>query len=329
MTAIELHHGGIERTNNDLDREQIELIKRTMAKESSDDELALFVQVCNRTGLDPFARQIYAVMRNDKRAGRKVMSIQTSIDGYRLIAQRSRDYAGQIPKQWCGSDGVWVDVWLKKENPAAAKAGVYRKGFAEPLVVVATWSEYAQTFPDGNASGLWKNMPALMLAKCAEASALRSAFPAELSGLYTQEEMSQADVPAVQHVSPSRPPALAEVVDTKPLPANVDAATGEVRSRKRKPPSGVGGVGVAPDRPEKPKPATPEQVADITELIDGLKEAGDDWKQRGLDAWHAAGLPSVEAAKLSADDAAKAYEALSKVYVAAVTAQPTLDGDAA
>lgn len=200
MSAIELHtpsaHG--------LTHEQVELVKRTIAKDTTDDELALFVQVCNRTGLDPFARQIYAVSRWDNREKRKVMSIQTSIDGYRLIAERSGRYAGQTPIQWCNDKGEWVDVWLSKDFPAAARVGVYKQGFVEPLVRTATWTQYVQTDKDGGVTPMWKRMPALMLGKCAEALALRAAFPAELSGLYTSEEMGDViDVPSV--VVPAEP----------------------------------------------------------------------------------------------------------------------------
>ena len=180
---------------NTFTPDQVSLLKSQIAKGTTDDELKLFIQVCQRTGLDPFARQIYAVVRKDKNSDSgKKMSIQTSIDGFRLIGQRSKEYGGQAGPLWCGSDGVWKDVWLTKDYPVAAKVGVWRKGFSEPIWGVALWSEFCQVSPwNGEITAMWKSLPTVMLAKCAESQALRRAFPQELSGIYSEEEMAQAD----------------------------------------------------------------------------------------------------------------------------------------
>lgn len=165
--------------------ERVELIKRTICSGSTNDELALFVQQCKRTGLDPFAKQIHAVKRWDSNAGREVMSIQTGIDGFRLIADRTGKYAG--------NDEPIYDV-EDKPHPNKASVTVWKivEGQRVPFTRSARWAEFVQTKKDGNPTRFWLKMPYLMLGKAAEALALRAAFPQELSGLYTTEEMDQA-----------------------------------------------------------------------------------------------------------------------------------------
>jgi phage recombination protein Bet len=160
--------------------EQTQLISSTIAPGCSQDELRLFAYACQRTGLDPFSKQIYAIKRGGK------MTIQAGIDGLRSIAERTGQLDGS-ETLWCGEDGQWQDVWLAKTPPAAAKTIIYRKGSSHPFVGVARFTDY------NAGQGLWSKMGAAMIAKCSEALALRKAFPADLSGVYSTDEMQQAD----------------------------------------------------------------------------------------------------------------------------------------
>lgn len=212
----------------DFTREQVDLIKRTICVGATDDELSLFVQQAQRMRLDPFSRQIFAVKRWNKNAGREVMSTQVSIDGFRLTAERTGKYAGQLGPFWTNDGQEWVEVWLSRDPPKAAKVGVLRHDFKEPVWAVATWEEYKQEGRNG-LSPMWAKMSALMLAKCAESLGLRRAFPNELSGVYSPEEMAQAAVGEPEYTPPApkedaRPKAGAPGAGTSPA-TNAGAPT--------------------------------------------------------------------------------------------------------
>jgi phage recombination protein Bet len=152
------------------------LLRRTITAQLSDDEYALFLAACERSGLDPFARQIYAMRRGNR------LVIEATIDGLRLSAERTGKYSGQLGPEWCGPDGVWRDIWTSEQFPTAARVGIKRSDFTEPLWGKALYSEYVQE------TEFWRDMPTLMVAKVAEALAFRKAFPQQFSGLYTPEE---------------------------------------------------------------------------------------------------------------------------------------------
>ena len=172
--------------------EQTQLIASTIAPGCNADELRLFAYACQRSGLDPFSKQIYAIKRGGK------LTIQTSIDGLRAIAERTGELDGSNT-EWCGDDGQWQDVWLGSKPPAAAKTTIWRKGSTHPFTGVARFADY------NAGQGLWSKMPATMIAKCSEALALRKAFPANLSGLYASDEMEQAEVVTATTEAPPAP----------------------------------------------------------------------------------------------------------------------------
>lgn len=198
-----------------FDKQQLELIKKTYAKDCTDDEFLLFIQVAQRTGLDPFSRQIYAIKRGGK------MVIQTSIDGYRLIADRGGNYAGN-------DEAVFFHNEAGLLVRATVKVWKFVKGVRCDFTGTAMWDEYVQTDGKGDVTKMWAEKPYIMLSKCAEAQSLRKAFPADLSGLYTHEEMMQADNTPVVITQPSladaRPKAAPKAL--KDLPVNEWVAGG-------------------------------------------------------------------------------------------------------
>jgi phage recombination protein Bet len=182
--------------------DKIALIKRTVAAGTTNDELELFLYTAKRTGLDPLANQIHAVKRWNAAAGKQTMSIQVGIDGYRLIADRTGKYApGPEP------------TFTYDDKGSLLTATAYVKKLVadtwHTVAATAHFDEYKGTKKGGALNHMWATKGHIMLGKCAEALALRRAFPAELSGVYTREEMDQANnqpetIPPAEPVPASR-----------------------------------------------------------------------------------------------------------------------------
>ena len=161
---------------------ELDLIKKQVVpNDTTDEELLLFFKICKHAGLDPFTKQIYAIRRSKK------LSIETSINGYRLIAHNSHDFAGV--------DEAEYDTETAK-HPNWARVTVYRmvQGQRQPFTAKVRWDEF-QACSDATEAwkrNNWDKMPYHMLAKVAESHALRKAFQERLTAIYTSDEMDQA-----------------------------------------------------------------------------------------------------------------------------------------
>lgn len=237
-------------------------------EEAPEADQQVFLHVAQRTRLDPFARQLYMIPRQEGSGQnrRTKWTIQTGIDGFRLIAERHPQYRGQVGPQWCGTDGEWRDVWLDPQKaPAAARVGI-RRGDREDVVWgTAMFREYAQTTTyDGQTklTKMWREKGAHMIAKCAEALALRRAFPAELGGLHTDDEMSSAD--NAGRAEPARRPAA----------VTVDELTGQAPPPADRPDDGVvDGEVVDPDPVPAAEPEPEPRPAEATKAQNRIMHA--------------------------------------------------------
>lgn len=164
-----------------LPKDQLELVRRTVANGATNDELALFLYDCERRGIHPLDKLLHFTKRGGK------YTPVTSIDFMRAQAAMSGEMAGSEDPVFGFDEGE-----EPSGKPDRATVTVYRmtQGQRFPYTATARWTEYC---PDNGQ--MWKRMPHTMLGKCAEALALRKAFPQQLAGLYSREEMDQADAP--------------------------------------------------------------------------------------------------------------------------------------
>lgn len=184
--------------------EQEDMIRATYANGAKPAEFAVLMEIARTRGLNPLLSQVHFVERWSSAQKRNVWSTQISIDGLRAIAQRTGVYGGQDEPEWVDDENG---------KPIRCTVRVYRKDWERPAVGIAYFAEYVQKTKEGHPTKFWRDMPHVMIAKVAEALAIRKAFPEDTSGLYTGDEMAQAqnadphivNAPALAATSPNKP----------------------------------------------------------------------------------------------------------------------------
>jgi phage recombination protein Bet len=187
--------------------DQIDLIKSVYCSGATDQEFQLFLAIAEKKGLSILDNQIYSIQRGNKR------TIQTSIDGFRLIASRTGRLIGNSDATFVEKDGKIISASVTIKMLVGSHVAEF--------TATAYMDEYMQVF-NGKPGGLWARLPRAMLSKCAEALALRKAAPNELSGLYTADELSQADSTSTKQESSYKPKKVDPSPNTEILEAAFD-----------------------------------------------------------------------------------------------------------
>jgi phage recombination protein Bet len=211
---------------------QLATIKQTVASDTNEIEFDLFIEYAKAKRLDPFSKQIIAVVYSKDDPKKRKMTIIVTQDGQRVLASRCRDYRPaetepefvyreelKGPTNPLGIEKCTVKLW-KQDNTNAW----------HPVIGWAYWTDYAPIKTSGDAfewvetgetyqdsgkpkkrkqlkagadiskmqalddSGNWAKMPRVMLAKCANMVALRSGWPETFDGVYAEEEMEHVQV---------------------------------------------------------------------------------------------------------------------------------------
>jgi phage recombination protein Bet len=277
-------------------------------KGATNADLAVFMHYCQKTGLDPFSKQIYGIMRREKVGNDWVdkFTIQTGIDGFRVIRDRVARRLG-IEVEY--EDTIWYDdsgaehaVWLSDEPPAACRVVVLKNGRRFPAVLRT--AAYVALNKDGQPAKQWRTQPDHMIEKCAEAFALRRAFPHDLGGVYLEDEMPPAqEAPRPQRVT------AAEVISRGEPAAAEPPADGPQERAEPKPPQPATDaalkrmyvlaqqIGLGPDKDvnalvqwitgtDGSARLTIGQADNVTSLLaDALEAAGGDTDKAAAEIW--------------------------------------------
>lgn len=182
----------------------IALIDAVYPLASSIDSVILALSYCRARNLDPFKRPVHIVPVWNNAARRMVDTIWPGIGELRTTAMRTKAFAGCDeckfgPDQtrafdgMAGKQGQERQVHADVTFPEFAQLTVYRLIDGQRVAVQGPrvyWTEtYASQGRSTVPNEMWQKRPRGQLEKCAEAAALRRAFPEELGEIYAAEEM--------------------------------------------------------------------------------------------------------------------------------------------
>ena len=251
----------------DFNEEQKKIIRDTYANGATEAELAPLLEIAAQRRLNPFMRQVWFVKRWDNAKKCYVWSIQVAIDGLRAIAERTGKYAGQSEAQYCYQDSDDPDSVLKW-----CKVRVYREGWREPVTGWAFYNEFVQKTNEGKITAFWQRMPHIMLAKCAEALALRKAFPEDMAGLYIPEEMGAGIIQQGELLTEepeqkqlAAPPQRIQTTPASTPVETVDTKTGEVTTPQ---PTAQAPLETTPDKQPTATEVLAKQMVELRAQLD-------------------------------------------------------------
>jgi phage recombination protein Bet len=283
--------------------EQTDLVRRTVAAQATPEELALYLYDCQRQRVHPLDKLLHFTKR-----GGKYVPV-TSIDLMRARAAETGEYCGNSDAEIIESDKKNP---MKKDEmlPYSASVTVLRLVQGAPCAFSAT-ARYSEYKPEK--APMWAKMPTVMLSKCAEALALRKAFPQQLGGLYAAEELDQAPIDLPRPVVAPSPPTAVRV--TAPAPPDKDEFTFEANEGVTDPMSEgplepVEKVEVAPVATptewnhENNRPCSPKQIKRLFAI---LRDSGKD--RDDVEAYvQSLGFKDIDAMTDNRDKAVSAYD---------------------
>ena len=184
----------------------------------TDQEVVYFLNLCKFQRLNPFIKECYLVKYGSSQPAAAVIAIGALLKRARRNTLYAGHQAGVIVRKGNELDYRVGSLVLDDEVLVGGWAKVYIKGDEVPAESSVSFKEYVGTKSDGRPNQMWAGKPGTMIRKVALATALREAFPEDLSGMYAPEEVGASETPSDLPPEIPQPDAMLPDQDPEPLP---------------------------------------------------------------------------------------------------------------